>query len=121
MIKKLLRRLIEWAFSDELSEIRVDRQRMKNILGNMDVSVDVHHYSPSWAVISIQGESTDYIKFMSLGKQDLMEIRKFLSRYERAKIDCSPFDRQFLFEDKFYKGKKKEEHYDYSRRSTEDL
>lgn len=99
-IKKVFKNLIEWAFSDELAEIRktseetrASAERIKNILHNMDVSVDVHHYSPSWAVISIQGQKSDYIKFVELPAHSIREIQRFLSAFDRAKVDCSPMER----------------------------
>lgn len=101
-MRKLFKRLFEWAFKEELTEMRADAKQVKNILGNMDVSVDVHKYSPSWAVISIQGERTDYIKFVSLGKKEIVAIQHFLRQFERSKVDCSPNDRQFFFADKIY-------------------
>ncbi|MDD3037911.1 hypothetical protein [Bacteroides sp.] len=102
-MKKLFKRLIEWAFSEELAEIRKDTGRIKELLGNMDVSVDVHHYSLSWAVISIQGEKASYIKFISLGRDDLRDIKRFLSQYDRSKVDCSPADAHYFFDDRFIK------------------
>lgn len=65
-------------------------KKLENILGNIDVSVDVHQYSPSWAVVSIQGEKSDYIKFIDLGEAQIKEISQFLKRYEREKIDAIP-------------------------------
>ena len=70
-------------------------------MGNIDVSVDVHHRSGSWAVVSLQGTKTDYIKFIDLGNRDMMEIARFLRQYDRAnvKLDASPFDRHMMNEE----------------------
>ena len=68
-------------------------KRISNVLNNFDVSVDVHEYSPSWAVISLQGKSQDYIKFIDLGNSDIKEIMRFLRQFERdanIKVDANP-------------------------------
>lgn len=95
-MKKLFKRLFEWAFKEELEDMRQDAKRVKNVLGNLDISVDVHHYSPSWAVISIQGKKSDYIKFINLGAADMSEIQHFLRQFERSKVDCSPTDKSYI-------------------------
>jgi len=76
-------------YIEELKEIS---DKLSAVLEVTDVSVDVHatKYSPSWAVISIQGEKTDFIKFVDLGYAELKEIQHFLRKFDRAKIDASP-------------------------------
>lgn len=37
------------------SEAEVRAERIRQLLGNIDVSVDVHQRSGSWAVVSLQG------------------------------------------------------------------
>jgi hypothetical protein len=83
--------LINWLFKKQLKEINDTLQRVQtelrliqdkqrqvnNLLGNLDVSIDVHQHSSSWAYISIQGEKSDYIKFIDLGRNDIREIQKF--------------------------------------------
>lgn len=104
-MNKLLNKFFTWIFKQQLEDLQrmvrkasttndqlqAQLDRVRNILGNMDVSVDVHYHSPSWAVISIQGEKSDYIKFVDLGKRDIMEISRFLSQFERGKIDAHPY------------------------------
>lgn len=101
-MKKIFKLLFEWALKEELAEMRETQRNIKAILGNMDVSVDVQHHAPSWAVISIQGEKRDYIKFVNLGDRDLFDIRNYMRQFEHKKVDCSPYDRSFFFEDKLY-------------------
>lgn len=103
----MIRKLFKWVFKNELLELQtqIDRtkqatlkyevqdKRINNLLQNIDVSVDVHQYSPSWAVVSLQGQKSDYIKFIELGDSDLREIASFLRRYDREvniKIDATP-------------------------------
>lgn len=104
MIKKVFR----WVFSKELKDLETQVelaksslivyerkvQEVENLLGNIDVSVDIHTRSNSWACISIQGEETDYIKFVDLGKSDIREIANFLRYFERSeaniKVDAFP-------------------------------
>ena len=116
-MKNILRKLIRWALKDELddlkSEIAKSKQvtrkcelyeaNLKSMLQNIDVSVDVHEshhrYSPSWAVVSLQGERTDFIKFINLRDQDIREIDVFLRQFDRinnVKIDAAPNISAFL-------------------------
>lgn len=72
-------------------------QKLANLLQNIDVSVDVHEHSRSWAVISIQGHNTDYIKFIDLGQADAQHIQHFIRQFDRnVKIDASPTASKFL-------------------------
>lgn len=118
-MKKLLRKLFFWLFKEDfqamekkckdldglihrqkcatsLAEVRAER--IRKLLGNIDVSVDVHHRSGSWAVVSLQGAKTDYIKFVDLDQRSIREISAFLRQFDRqnVKIDANPFDRQML-------------------------
>lgn len=82
-------------------EAETSAKRINQLIGNIDVSVDVHQYSGSWAVISLQGQKADYIKFVDLDKRSLKEISHFLRQFDRqnVKIDANPFDRQMLNEE----------------------
>lgn len=121
-MKKLLRKLFLYLFKEDFKRMKalerdleglihrqkcatslaeVRAERIRKLLGNIDVSVDVHHHSGSWAVVSLQGAKTDYIKFIDLGNRDMMEIARFLRQYDRenVKIDASPFDRHMMNEE----------------------
>lgn len=123
-MKKLLRKLFLYLFKEDFKRMKalerdleglihrqkcatslaeVRAERIRKLLGNIDVSVDVHHRSGSWAVVSLQGGKTDYIKFIDLGHRDMMNIAHFLRQYDRAnvKIDASPFDRHMMNEEIF--------------------
>lgn len=123
-MKKLLRKLFLYLFKEDFqrmealerdlkglihrqkcatSEAEVRAERIRQLLGNIDVSVDVHQRSGSWAVVSLQGGKTDYIKFVDLGNRDMMDIAHFLRQYDRknVKIDASPFDRHMINEQIF--------------------
>lgn len=123
-MKKLLRKLFLYLFKEDFQRMKalerdleglihrqkcatslaeVRAERIRKLLGNIDVSVDVHHHSGSWAVVSLQGGKTDYIKFIDLGSRDMMEIAHFLRQYDRknVKIDASPFDRHMINEQIF--------------------
>lgn len=82
-------------------EAETRAKRINQLIGNIDVSVDVHQRSGSWAVISLQGQKTDYIKFVDLDQRSLKEISHFLRQFDRqnVKIDANPFDRQMLNEE----------------------
>lgn len=110
-MKKLIKQLFEWIFQEEIQKLNSQIQKanesaktcdsytahIQNILNNVGVSVDVHEYdhrySPSWAVISLQGQKTDYIKFIDLGDRELRDIANFLRQFERCRnitIDAHP-------------------------------
>ena len=122
-IKKYLKKLFNWIFEEELSKLKKEtenayqqsliandilkraKQRAKdinNLLGNLDVSVDIHRYSSSWAVISLQGKTTDYLKFVNLGESQIREIAQFLSNFDRSKIDANPLETKMLREETRY-------------------
>jgi hypothetical protein len=110
----MLKKFFRWLFSEELAELKKQtdlasdaaakveqairhylytEKKIENIFENLDVSVDVHQYSPSWAVISLQGEKTDYVKFVTLKNSDIREIQGFLKKFDRMdriKIDATP-------------------------------
>lgn len=127
-IKRKIRQLFFWIFRNELKELQhlikqfndvranqlamskgmeADQKRFTNMLDNIDISVDHHYHSSSWAVISLQGNKSDYIKFVDLGDRDINEIAMFLSKYDRRKVDASPgMSAMLRFEaDDIYPGK----------------
>ena len=91
---------IQMYIAKDLSDKLVAHEaKIKNMLDNIDVSVDVHEYSRSWAVISLQGRKTDYIKFVDLEDSDIKEIGMFLRKFDRrtnVKIDATPIASNFL-------------------------
>lgn len=119
-MQNIIKKIIRWALKSEIdvleskikeansiiSDYKIESKKMENtrkhiqkMFDGLDVSVDVHEcaYSPSWAVISIQGEKTDYIKFVDLGHKDVLEISRFLRQFDRnIKIDASPRASGFL-------------------------
>lgn len=104
----MIRKLFRWVFSAEL--IRLEREvsiaaknnasfikykrNLEDLLNNIDVTVDVeygHGYAKSWAVVSIQGEKTDFIKFFDLGRTDMLNLRDYLMKFDRnIKTDATP-------------------------------
>ena len=122
-IKKYLKKLFNWIFEEELSKLKKEiedayqksliaedmlkkankkAKDINSLLGNLDVSVDVHQYSSSWAVVSLQGKKTDYIKFINLGESQMREIAQFLSHFDRSKIDANPLEAKMLREETMY-------------------
>ena len=117
----MIRKLLKWLFKSELDELeelqckiayqinqskeatktlQSYKKQLDTIFKSFDISVDVHQYSRSWAVISLQGSKTDFIKFIDLGDAELRDIKNFLQQYEKnwdnVKIDASPINTQFL-------------------------
>ena len=94
MIKETKLFIQEWVYErEEKTNLRLST--LEELYKNLDISVDVHEhkFSNSWAVISIQGKKTDYIKFIDLGNSEIREIAQFLRRLEKVrniKVDASP-------------------------------
>ena len=64
-------------------------QLLKN---ELQVGVDVHQRSPSWAVVCVKGKKADYIKLFNFDEKDEREIRSFLKQFqERNVIIDKPF------------------------------
>lgn len=119
-MKKLIKRFFMWLFKDELDDLVAKKElvekevekineaseeylqmshKIECLLDNLDVSVDVHQYARNWAVVSLQGDRTDYIKFIDLGRTDAKEIIQFLNRFDRnIKIDSAPSISPYFFE-----------------------
>lgn len=109
-MKKILTTLFSWVFKQQLNELKIqiqvaqqtcdqlkaDSRKLHNLLDNLDISVDHHEYSSSWAVISIQGQQSDFIKFIDLGRSDIHTIQQFLRQFDRSKVDCSPQASKFF-------------------------
>lgn len=100
-----------------LAEVRAER--IRKLLGNIDVSVDVHHRSGSWAVVSLQGGKTDYIKFVDLDQRSIREISAFLRQFDRqnVKIDANPLIDK-CWTKKFIRYEKIDDYYSRVRTST---
>lgn len=80
-------------------QLKDQKRYVNEIFDKLDVSVDVHKYEPSWAVISLQGKKMDYVKFIDLGDSDIREIASFLRQFERRhniKVDARPDIREWL-------------------------
>jgi hypothetical protein len=113
----MIRKIFNWVFQKQLKELENSISNCKSLLHTLekqsldfdkqkttvlealngfDVSVDVHQYSSSWAVFSLQGQKADYVKFVDLGDRDIHEIARFISKYERGKYDATPHLREFI-------------------------
>ncbi|PIF44901.1 hypothetical protein CLU96_1898 [Chryseobacterium sp. 52] len=117
-IKDLIKQLVRWALRSEINRLNDQLHKneikfgtlteqlhlnelqykfIKDLLKNLDVSVDYHYkYSKSWAVISLQGNRSDFIKFIDLGDRDIYEIQRFLRQFDRTKVDAAPAESAFL-------------------------
>ncbi len=115
-LSNTFRKFFEWLYSDELKNLNNSIERLKilsesnqrkynqlnTLIQGVDVSVDVNIRSNSWACISIQGKNQDFIKFVDLGDSDIREIQRFLSIYDRRKVDASPqFGKMFSYKKGF--------------------
>ncbi len=93
--RQRLKKRLKWAFSEELKEL----DDIHTLLGGrVAISADIHQNTDSWAVISIKGKDRDYIKFIDLGKKDILDIANFLRNYEDVAVDANPMTRRILKE-----------------------
>lgn len=97
LIKTLIHRVFFWVFKEQVNDLHYYitankdvSKRLKNMLDNIDVSVDHNIMAKSWAVISIQGQNKDFIKFIDLDAAEIRTIQAFLQNFDRRKIDASP-------------------------------
>lgn len=117
-IKRKFKEFFEWAFSDELSNMRttcgqqqrtttqmqkeiedlrilqnqlgIYEKKLKSLLGSISVSANLPKKAENWAVISIQGEKIDYVKFIALPKNDMIAISRFLAQFQDHALETSP-------------------------------
>ena len=107
-MKKIFKKFFYWIFKEEIEKelerlreqtlklnetiLNLQKKHIKldEIFENLEVSIDHHQYSNSWAAISLQGNKRNFIKFIQLGDADIRTISDFLSKFDRSKIDASP-------------------------------
>lgn len=117
-IKRKFKGFLEWAFSEEFNNMRttcekqqrttsqmrkeiedlrilqnqlnVYEKKLKSLLGGISVSANLPKKAENWAVISIQGEQIDYVKFISLPKNDMIAISRFLAQFQSHALETSP-------------------------------
>lgn len=77
-------------------EAHFDLIKIVNLLQGIQCDVDINDKTSSWGVISLQGKSRCYLKFIDLKDKDLNEIAQFLKGYEKHNIDADPTTRLFM-------------------------
>ena len=97
--RRIFRKIGRWVCAEELEELDNIRYMLGG--GKVTISADIHQNTDSWAVISIKGKERDYVKFINMGRQQIIEIAQFLRRYEDAggrigAIDASPMATRIL-------------------------
>lgn len=125
-MRKILKSFFRWIFEEELQTLKQtinetdelkkilqkehtkvsnarirlnnDLSRLDTIFGNIEVSLDHDYRQNNWAVISIAGEKSDFIRFVDLGEKDIREIGKFLQYFDRSKIDAAPQIQPYFME-----------------------
>ena len=123
-IKKKFKGFFEWAFSDELSNMRttceqqqkttqqmqkeiedlrilqnqltVYKKKMETLLGSISISTNLPKKAENWAVISIQGEKIDYVKFIALPKNDMIAISQFLAQFDQRALETNPANYELI-------------------------
>lgn len=64
---------------------RLEKQ-LKDTVGSIQVATDIHLKSTSWAVICLQGEKADFIKFVDLDQRSIEDIAHYLRQFERHNV-----------------------------------
>lgn len=59
-------------------------KRVKQLESLVEVGLDVGISDPSWAVICFAG-NPQFVRFVSLGKADVKQIKKFLNRFQHSR------------------------------------
>ena len=113
-MKNLKKTIFNWLFKEQLEEIgklkkQIDESAfrvagyadnaikamklcenqekiLRNTVGDIQVATDIHVKSPSWAVICLQGQKADFVKFIDLGQRDIESIANYLRRFERPNV-----------------------------------
>jgi hypothetical protein len=81
-IKKHIKEKIRKIIREELEDI---------FCKHGEIAIDHHTKQNSWAVVKLDtGEKSCYLKFIDLGHADLLEISRYLSKFERSHIDSMP-------------------------------
>lgn len=74
-------------------QIKTLHNQQKYIMETIDVGVDVHTKSNSWAVICVGGKK-EYIKFFEIPtKENAIQLRSMLRDFEKSNliVDSNPF------------------------------
>lgn len=106
-MKNLKKSIFNWLFKEQLIELerlllytkqnaaiteaavkscQWQEKRLKDTVGDIQVAADIHVKSPSWAVICIQGQKADFVKFIDLDQRDIEGIAHYLRRFERRNV-----------------------------------
>lgn len=100
--RKITRKLLLWVLSEEYTDYKQMVEEVSNVRymlgGRVALSADIHQNTDSWAVISIKGKDRDYVKFINLGRKQIVEIAQFLRQYENVAVDANPMHVRYLKE-----------------------
>ena len=98
------------AVNEQLERILEERERMRMVIKEafenkndlryaldlvqqcVNVGVDVHMKSESWAVVCLKGVP-EYVKIMPLDTQSALEVKKFLKSFPEAIVDSQIYYR----------------------------
>ena len=82
------------------ARIEVLHNTIENVV-HIGTDVDVHQREHSWAVICIEGK-TNIVKFVSLNRDNMMDIMRFLKQFEAGR-HCIDTPYKQMFEDGLFK------------------
>lgn len=113
-MKNLKKKIFNWLFKEQIEEIEKLKKQMdestfrvagyadnaikamnichnqekalSNTVGNIQIATDIHLKSPSWAVICLQGQKADFVKFIDLDQRSIEDIANYLRRFERRNV-----------------------------------
>ncbi len=84
----------------ESYELLNECRKTMNSVCDIGTDIGFHSNDHSWAVICIHGK-IDYVKFIPMKQKDIMEILRFLKRFEWSnRVTDSPFGFKEMIEDR---------------------
>lgn len=128
-MKNLKKKIFNWLFKQQIEELKelvhqsasystlsnismnkcMDQEkRLKDTVGNIQVATDIHLKSPSWAVICLQGQKADFVKFVDLDQRSIENISHYLRQFERRNVVadmpyCVPKNEFFRIDNRYEK------------------
>lgn len=98
LVNKIRKSIKEWLLGNEIKVMQniinsqdevISKQNglLKNFGVGADIHISDHKYSRSWAVICLQGQKADFIKFVDLGDRDIREIGNYLKHFDRKHVN----------------------------------
>ncbi len=94
--------ILKWlGIKDRDLEINQLKREVKFLKSLVDVGVDVHQNSPSWAVVCLRGKQ-EYVRFYGADDNTINEIIKFLRCFNNRGLIDAPLPFKKFVEHELY-------------------